>query len=282
MLQKKNEFLISCEALESEFGNLNLRIIDCSWHLSSEDRNPRVEYESEHIPNSLFLDLHSVSDQTNQLPHMAPSAEQFSKEISCLGIRNDNKIVVYDSQGMFSAARIWWLFRLFGKDDVMILNGGLPKWKALRKPLTEEKIVRADEVFFTHYEENIISNFDDVKTAIKSSTQIIDARSSERFMGLSPEPRRGLKAGNIPSSKNIFYGDLLNGDKTFKGKAEIRRIFETAGVDVNKLIITSCGSGVTAAILFFALEYIGARKLSLYDGSWCEWGSALNLEKTKG
>ncbi len=277
-MTKKGEMLISCDALEALLSDPNLSLIDGSWYLPTDSRNPFKEYEKEHIPKTTYLNLEVVSDQESKYPHMAPKSEDFSEKICKLGINNHSRVVVYDSDGMFSAARIWWLFRLFGKQNVMILDGGLPKWKALGKMLTSKvnPIIEGD--FISNYKPRIISNLDEVIRATNSSEQIIDARAPGRFHGRLPEPREGLKSGHIPGSKNIFYADLLNADKTFKKPEKIRSIFENANIDFNKTIITSCGSGVTAAILFFALEYVGAKHVSLYDGSWCEWGQITSLD----
>lgn len=271
--------LVSTSWLQSNLGSSDLRILDASWYLPDAGRHPFNEYLNGHIPGANFFDLESFSDKDNELPHMVPMAESFAAGISELGISNEHRVVVYDGAGLFSAARIWWLFYLFGKKDVSILDGGLLKWLKEGRPTTLD-IPNFDKTSFViEKDHRILCDLNEVKLASEMGlAQIIDARPPKRFHGLEAEPRPNLRSGHIPKSKNIWYEELLNSDKTFKELPIIRELFETKGIDLSKPVITTCGSGVTAAILFLALEMLKVRKVSLYDGSWSEWGMRAELD----
>ena len=271
--------LVSTSWLQSNLGSPDLRILDASWYLPDAGRHPLNEYLNGHIPGARFFDLESFSDEGNELPHMVPTAESFASGISELGISNEHRVVVYDGAGLFSAARTWWLFYLFGKTDVSILDGGLLKWLKEGRP-TALEIPNFDKGSFVIEKDNrILCDLNEVKLASELGlAQIIDARSPKRFHGLEAEPRPNLRSGHIPNSKNIWYEELLNSDKTFKELPIIRELFEINGIDLSKPVITTCGTGVTAAILFLALEMLKVRKVSLYDGSWSEWGMREELD----
>lgn len=277
MDQPFTDTLVSTEWLAAHLSDPNLRILDGSWHLPTDNRNALAEYKAAHIPRAQFFDIDAVSDQASDLPHMLPSADQFAQAVAALDISNENQIVVYDTQGLFSAARVWWMFRFFGMNKVAVLNGGFLKWKAEGRP-TETKSAPPSNTKFTAHPIGAVRTASDVLAASQSGNiQILDARAPERFNGTAPEPRAGLRSGHIPGSINIFYKALLNEDGTLKPDEDLKEVFETQGVDLDRPIITSCGSGVTACVLLLALHKIGHRDNALYDGSWVDWGAQPDL-----
>lgn len=269
--------LVSTEWLADHMSDPNLRILDGSWHLPTDNRDALVEYKATHIPGAQFFDIDAVSDQASDLPHMLPSAGQFAQTVAALGVSNENQIVVYDTQGLFSAARVWWMFRFFGHKRIAVLDGGLLKWKAENRPTKAKPSLPLIETFDAH-SVGVVRTAEDVLAASQSThIQILDARAPERFSGVAPEPRAGLRSGHIPCSINVFYKALLNEDGTLKSDQDLKNIFNTQGVDLAHPIITSCGSGVTACVLLLALHKIGHRDNALYDGSWVDWGARADL-----
>lgn len=265
--------VVSTEWLGRHLEDPDLRIIDASWYLPDEGRDPKAEYAAEHIPGARFFDIDEIADTRSPLPHMAPSPEKFVSRMRAMGIGDGHQVVIYDGKGMFSAPRVWWTFRLMGKQDVAVLDGGLPKWKAENRPLEDMPPILRERHMTTAFQHQLVKDVTQVARAAKlGEAEIIDARSPERFCGKAPEPRPGLRAGHIPGAKNVHYASLFNENGSLKSPEGIRAVFEAAGVDLSRPIITSCGSGVTAAILNLALEVIGHRDHSLYDGSWAEWG----------
>ncbi|MGB0633999.1 MAG: 3-mercaptopyruvate sulfurtransferase [Paracoccaceae bacterium] len=265
--------LISTDWLAFNLKNPNVRIIDASWYLPDMKRNPREEYDKAHIPGARFFDIDEICDLQSKLPHMVPSPEKFVSRIRAMGIGDKHKIVIYDGAGLFSAARVWWLFKLMGKAEVSVLDGGFPKWLNDGYPSDNQPVFMRDQHMTTDFHEALVKNVTQVSAASKlGDHEILDARGPGRFAGKDPEPRKGLRAGHIPGSKNIHYKDLLNDDGTMKDKHSLFNTFKNAKVDFKKPIITTCGSGVTAAIISLALEIIGQKNHSLYDGSWTEWG----------
>ena len=275
--------LVSTEWLEAHLGDPDLRIFDASWYLPDMNRNGRAEYERGHIPGARFFDIDDLSDQRSELPHMVPPVEKFISRMRAMGVGDGHQVVVYDGAGLFSAARVWWLFRLMGKTDIAVLDGGYPKWIAEGRPTEDMPPIMRDRHITVSRQNHLVKDVTQVASASKlSDHEIIDARSPGRFRGEEPEPREGLRAGHIPNSKNVHYRTLLNDDGTMKSPDELKAVFEAAGVDLAKPAITSCGSGVTAAILSLALERIGHRQHSLYDGSWSEWGMYGDLKVETG
>jgi thiosulfate/3-mercaptopyruvate sulfurtransferase len=236
-----------------------------------------------HIPGARFFDIDDISDHRSDLPHMAPPVEKFISRMRAMGIGDGHQVVVYDTSGLFSAARVWWTFRLMGKMDVAVLDGGLPKWQAEGHEIEDMPPMVRDRHITVQRQSGLVKDVTQVASASKlAEVEIIDARSAARFKGDAAEPRPGLRSGHIPNSKNLPFGTLLNGNSTLKALDELRATFEAAGVDLSKPAITTCGSGVTAAILSLALERIGHRNHALYDGSWSEWGMFDDLPIAKG
>ena len=271
----ENDFknIVSTDWLEQHLEAPDIRIIDSSWYFPQEKRNAEQEFLECHIPGASFFDIDKIKDNDSDLPHMLPPSEMFNSTVRKLGIGDGHKVVIYDGLGMRSAARLWWMFKVFGYSDVVVLDGGFPKWVKENRSTTAD-ITEKEIRHLTIYEDkSIVADRDDVLRATKlNHCSIIDARSEGRFMGTAPEPRSGLRSGSIENSINVPYETLLNEDFTFKKKREILDIFSKKGVVFNNYIITTCGSGVTAAVLYLALDEIGCSKISLYDGSWAEWG----------
>lgn len=264
--------LVTTVWLANHLNDADICILDCSWHLPSAKRNVKAEFEAAHIQGAQFFDLDAISDTESKLPHMLPSAEKFGREVSKLGVGNDKKIICYDSVGLFSAARVWWMFKVFGHTNVAVLNGGLRKWQAQNRAVQSGHSDKPPHGnFWARLNSNMIAEIGDVAG---TKSQIIDARSPARFHGEEPEPRPSVKPGHIPKAKNIHYGSLLHTDGSLRGSRTLQLLFNKAKIDRNKPIITSCGSGVTAAILTLALTELGATDLKLYDGSWAEWGAS--------
>ncbi|MFT6450834.1 MAG: thiosulfate/3-mercaptopyruvate sulfurtransferase [Halocynthiibacter sp.] len=283
MAESDPKTLVSTEWLATHLKDPDLRLIDASWYLPDSGRDPRAEYEANHIPAARFVDIDDLSDNRSELPHMAPPVEKFMSRMRALGIGDGHQVVVYDGAGIYSAARVWWLFRLMGKTDVAVLNGGLPKWSAEGRPVEDMAPLIRDRHMTVTRQNQMIKDVTQVASAAKlGDYTVIDARPRDRFRGQAPEPRAGLRSGHIPNSKNVPYSDLIAENGTLKHDGELRQIFERAGVDLKKPAITSCGSGVTAAILNLALERIGASNHALYDGSWAEWGMYGDLKVATG
>lgn len=273
MADSNPKTLVSTDWLENHLRDPDLRILDASWYLPDAGRNGRAEYEKAHIPGARFFDIDDISDQRSDMPHMAPPVEKFMSRLRKMGVGDGHQVVVYDGSGLFSAARVWWLFRLMGKTDVAVLDGGFPKWQAEGREVEDLPPLVRDRHMTVRRQANLIKDVTQVASASKlGDYEILDARSAERFSGKAPEPREGLRAGHIPNSKNIPYRSLLNDDGTMKSAEALREVFEAAEVNVAKPAITTCGSGVTAAILNLAMERMGKIDHALYDGSWAEWG----------
>ena len=278
-MPKTQTSLIETEELARELHAPDLVILDASWHMPAEARNARAEYLAEHIPGALFFDIDEIADTKSHLPHMLPPPEKFSSRMRSMGIGDGSRIVVYDSAGLFSAARVWWTFRVMGVQDISVLNGGLPKWKREDHPLESgEPTARTARHFTARRNADLVRDLSDMKALIKDRTaEIVDARAAERFAGKAPESRAGLRSGHIPGAHNLPFAKLIAKDGTLKPAPEVERLFEEAGVDLSKPVVASCGSGITASVLALALAEIGHRRTSVYDGSWSEWGADQNL-----
>ena len=265
--------LVSTQWLAAHLKDPDLRVLDASWYLPGSKRDPFAEYQAAHIPGARFFDLDDVSDHRSDLPHMVPPVEKFMSRMRAIGVGDGHQIVVYDGSGLFSAPRVWWLFKLMGQMDIAVLDGGFPKWQAEGHPVEDLPPILRDRHMMVRRQNQMVKDVTQVSAASKlGESEIVDARSPGRFYGTDPEPRPGLRAGHIPGSKNVFYKDLLKADDTMKSPDEMRQVFVEAGVDLDKPVITSCGSGVTAAILSLGLTRMGKTDHSLYDGSWTEWG----------
>jgi thiosulfate/3-mercaptopyruvate sulfurtransferase len=277
-----SRWLVSTDWLADHLRDGNLTVVDGSYFLPMQQRDAHAEYRGGHIPGAVFFDIEAVSDHSTELPHMLPGPTQFGEVVGSLGIGDGDTVVVYDSVGLYSAARVWWTFRLFGAKKVYILDGGLPKWKSEGRPLETGDAERAARKFTAEMNVGAVALLDDMRMAqTDDSIQIVDARSPERFAGTAPEPRPGLRSGHMPRSFNVPFGRLIENGH-LAPRARIEAAFTEAGVDLDKPIITSCGSGVTAAILTFALESIGKEPKGLYDGSWAEWASRPDLPVERG
>ena len=275
--------LVSTEWLEAHLKDPDLRILDASWYLPEQNRDAKAEYAAAHIPGARFFDIDEISDQRSSLPHMAPPPEKFISRMRAMGVGDGHQVVVYDGAGIFSAARVWWTFRLMGKTDVAVLDGGFPKWQAENREIEDMPPVIRDRHMTVSRQNHLVKDVTQVAHAAKlGEAEILDARAAPRFRGEAPEPRAGLRSGHIPGSKNIPFAEVLNPDGTMKPPAALKAVFEAAGVDLKKPAITSCGSGVTAAVLSLALERIGHRNHALYDGSWAEWGMYDDLRVATG
>jgi thiosulfate/3-mercaptopyruvate sulfurtransferase len=274
--------VVSTDWLADRLSAPDIVILDATYHLPTLKRDAKAEYLAEHIPRALFFDIDAIADSTNPLPHMLPSPEKFASHMRRMGIGDGKQVIVYDSVGLFSAARAWWMFRVFGHDDVAVLDGGLPKWKAEGRPLAEGPPGPVQERHFTaRFNSALVRDKDEVRRAIETGdAEIADARSPARFAGAEPEPRAGLRSGHIPGAHNLHYSQLLNPDGTIKDAAGIKAALSESGIDLSRPIVTSCGSGVTAAIVNLGLELVGHTDHGLYDGSWSEWGADPELPIT--
>jgi thiosulfate/3-mercaptopyruvate sulfurtransferase len=277
-----NRWLKSTDWLAEHLRDRDVVAVDASYFLLTQKRDAHAEYSSGHIPGAVFFDIEAVCDHSTDLPHMLPGSTQFGEAVGALGIGDGDTVVVYDSQGLYSAARVWWTFRLFGAKNVFVLDGGLPKWKAEGRPVEIGETKRQPKRFHAEMDIEPVAMLADVRMALTDrSAQIVDARSAERFAGMAPEPRPGLRSGHMPGSFNVPFQNVLENGR-LASHERIEAAFTSAGVDLDKPIITSCGSGVTAAILTLALDSIGKSALRLYDGSWSEWGSRPDVPIERG
>jgi len=272
--------LISTEWLERELGSPDLKLIDATTFLPGSGRDARAEFEQEHIPGAVFLDIEEVSDSDSPFPHMLPSEARFASRMQSLGLRDGSRFVVYDNSPLHSAARLWWLLRTFGAHYVALLDGGLEKWKAEGRPLEQGREHHRHGHFTAFLDDKAVADQAQVLSLVGAGThEIVDARPPARFAGATPEPRPGLASGHIPGSRNLPQSELFNADNSWKRGDDLRAAFEAAGVDLAKPMVTTCGSGVTAAVVLFGAHLLGKDDVRLYDGSWSEWGADLDMPK---
>lgn len=275
--------LVSTDWLEAHLKDPDLRILDGSWFLPTMNRDARAGYDAAHIPGARFFDIDEIADSRSELPHMAPPVEKFVSRMRAMGVGDGHQVVVYDQMGVFSAPRVWWTFRLMGKMDIAVLDGGLPKWIAEGHETEDLPPMVRDRHITVQRQAGLVKDVTQVAHASKlRDHEIIDARAHGRFIGVDPEPRPGLRQGHIPGSKNVPWMDLLTPENTMKSPDELRALFTAAGVDLTKPAICTCGSGVNAAMLTLALEIIGHRDHALYDGAWAEWGMFNDLRVATG
>ena len=264
--------IVSTQWLADRLHESDLRIVDAPFYMPGDPRTPQAEFEKEHIPGAVLFDIEQVKDPANPLPHMLASPEAFALAVGRLGIGLGDRIVIYDHMGLLSAGRVWWNFRVMGHDEVFVLDGGLPRWIAEGRPLASGAVSPTTRPFEAHLRPDLVRDIDQVKVGLAGGVQVLDARARDRFQGSAPEPRPGLPSGHMPGAFNTPHGELIAGG-ALKSKAELEALFAAEGVDLDKPIITSCGSGVSAAIIALALARLGRWDAPVYDGSWTEWAS---------
>ena len=265
--------LVSTEWLAERLEAPDIRVADASWYLPQEQRDVRAEYRSAHIPKAVFFDLDELSDEGSSLPHMLPPAVKFASRMRRLGLGDGNTVVVYDSAGIYSAPRAWWMLRAMGHEEVFVLDGGLPKWKREGRPIEDLSAQPFARHFTPRPNNALIRDYRQVAQALKSrSAQIVDARSAKRFRGEEKEPRPGVRAGHMPGALNLPYTELTTAEGVLKQPTELRALFSAREIDLERPQITTCGSGITAASLMLAMVVAGAPSVALYDGSWADWG----------
>lgn len=263
--------LVSTEWLAAH--RSEVRVVDASWYMPDEKREPAREFLAVHIPGAVFFDIDGIADHATGLPHMMPAPDAFAEAVSGLGLSDTDTIVVYDGTGIFSAPRVWWALRAMGHEKVFVLDGGLPKWRAEGRPLESGAAAPRPGSFHARPVAALARDHDAVRAHLRAGdAQIVDARSQSRFTGEEKEPRAGLKSGHMPGAVNLHWRALLTHDNRLKDDGALRRLFADKGVDLRAPIVTTCGSGISAAILMLALVQIGAADVALYDGSWAEWG----------
>ncbi|MBS9720299.1 3-mercaptopyruvate sulfurtransferase [Tianweitania sp. BSSL-BM11] len=281
-MSEQARFFVTPDWLQDNLKTPGVTIVDGSWYLPAQDRDPKAEYEAGHIPGAVFFDHEQVVSPDSDLPHTLPSPEEFARIVGTAGITADDTIIVYDGPGLFTAPRVWWMFRTYGAKDVRILEGGIDGWKTAGRPLTADLTKIAPAVFKVDAHPERIASFEDMMRIVETGErQIADARPAGRFTGNDPEPREGMRSGHMPGARSLPALSLSRDGKLLPAD-ELKAKVESAGIDLQKPVVTSCGSGITAAVLSLALESLGHKDLKLYDGSWSEWGGRSDTPLAKG
>ena len=281
MANPSSRWLKSTEWLAGKLGDDKVVVMDGSYYLTTENRNAKEEYLKAHIPGAVFFDINAIADKETDLPHMLPGPDQFGAALSALGISEKDTIVVYDGKGLYSAPRVWWTLRIFGAKEVFILDGGMPAWKAEGRPTEAGEVKRAPRTFKAEMDTGAVAMVADVQMALNNEdVQVVDARAAGRFAGTEPEPRKGLRGGHMPGALNVPFAEIVENGR-LAAPEKITAAFAKGGVDTDKPIIASCGSGVTAVVLALGLDAIGKKMPRVYDGSWTEWASRADLPVEK-
>jgi len=281
MANPSSRWLKSTEWLAGKLGDDKVVVVDGSYYLTTENRNAKEEYLKAHIPGAVFFDINAIADKETDLPHMLPGPDQFGAALSALGISEKDTIVVYDGKGLYSAPRVWWTLRIFGAKEVFILDGGMPAWKAEGRPTEAGEVKRAPRTFKAEMDTGAVAMVADVQMALNNEdVQVVDARAAGRFAGTEPEPRKGLRGGHMPGALNVPFAEIVENGR-LAAPEKITAAFAKGGVDTDKPIIASCGSGVTAVVLALGLDAIGKKMPRVYDGSWTEWASRADLPVEK-
>ena len=277
------ELTVSPEWLKERLGDPRVKIVDASWYLPAQTRDGKAEFLSGHIPGSVFFDIDAIADHSTDLPHMLPDAKAFAAAAGALGLSESDTIVVYDGMGLFTAPRVWWTLKVFGAKDVRVLDGGFPAWKRAGSPIEASEAKPKPSKFNAQFSAETVRNFDQVRKQLAAKEAVVvDARGAPRFRGEAPEPRAGLASGHMPGARNVPYDTVADDQGRLKPPDEVRKVFQNAGVDLSSPVVTSCGSGVTAEVLLFALASLGKHDVALYDGSWTEWGSRADAPVATG
>jgi thiosulfate/3-mercaptopyruvate sulfurtransferase len=274
MASVRSRAVIDTASLAAQLDAPDLKVVDATWFLPTVARDAKREYAMAHIPGAVYVDIDEVADDASPLPHMLPDPVKFSSRARRLGLGDGTRIVVYDDNRYSASARVWWMFRVFGHPDVAVLDGGLAKWRAEGRPLTDEPVIPREAHFTARQNNLLVRELEQMRANVLSRReQVIDARSTGRFAGTEPEPRQGLRSGHIPGSVSLPYLELIGADGTLLPEDELHARFAAAGIDLDRPIATTCGSGVTAGTLALALYQLGRDNVAVYDGSWSEWGA---------
>ena len=277
------ELLVTTEWLAKEIGASDLRIVDASLFLPAMGRDAATEFETAHIPSAIFMDIAELIDPANPVDNALPSAEKFASRMQSLGLGDGSRIVIYDDSPIKSSARAWFMLTMFGAHDVAILDGGVAKWKAEGRDLESGKPALRHRHFTVWKDDSGVRSKADMLANLHSKAeQVVDARPADRFAGTEPEPREGMAAGHIPGSRSLPHGQLFNADGTWKRGDDLLAAFESAGIDLAKPMVASCGSGMTATVVLFGAALTGKKDFALYDGSWAEWGMDADTPKEQG